>query len=227
MKKIKEIAGDQFYIFTGRSNANSCFIEKLSHGHTFLRYANYYLKDYIKVYDYIITRDGWAMALKINSKESILQISNKEDWPIWKIISEQVRKFLGTFVQLTNREKGRSGCLVHSSYEKYYFHSMEEAIAVINDMRQQRSRLYNGRKRYRGLKFHYRISKSVGKGSIFICSRDIRRKNLVLGSMKMFEITGLRKSVVAKMIKSTINSHSNQKSSHSTKTNTKFNPNTS
>lgn len=208
MKKIQKIKGEGFYIFQGRSNANSCFIEKLSQGHLFLTYANFYLKNYLTVYDYIINRDGWMMVVKIKSRKEILFNKNLVDGEVWRIVSERVRLFLSTFVKVSNRKKRRTGCLVHSSYERLYFESLSEAMKIINGVRQQSIKLYNGRKKYRGMKTHYRISKSIGKGSIFICSRDVRRhKEKVSKFGEMLSVKGMSKFVLQEILDFTLFTH--------------------
>ena len=199
-------------MFKGQSNANSCFIEKISQGELFLTYANFYLKEYLVVYDYVINQDGWALIVKINSKEKLELQDNKFEGEVWRIISERMRLFLGTFVQVTNARKRRTGSLVHSPYERFHFDNLKEAMTVINNIRQQEIKIYNGRKKYRGLKIHYKIKKSIGKGSIFLCSRDVRRKGAkALKFAEMLSLRGLSPLVVAKWINST------QKSNYPTK----------
>ncbi|MDA9773997.1 hypothetical protein N9B82_03480 [Saprospiraceae bacterium] len=212
MEKIRKISANGFYMFKGRSNANSCFIEKVSQGELFLTYANFYLKEYLVVYDYVINQDGWVLIVKINSKEQLEILDKKFGGEVWRIISERMRLFLGTFVQVTNASKRRTGSLVHSPYERFHFDNLKEAMTVINKIRQQQIKIYNGRKKYRGLKLHYRISKSIGKGSIFLCSRDVCRKNVnTLKFAEMLSFNRLSQLVVAKLINSTQNPNSHHK----------------
>ena len=215
MKKVKQIRPNEFYIFKGRSNANSCFIEKLIHAKQFLIYANYFLRGYLKIYDYIITKDGWAMIVKIKRKEMILNSGQLEVEEIWRIVSERIRLFLSTFVRVTNNEKGRTGCLVHSGYERFYFERLGEAMEYIDKMRNQQIKLYSKKKKYRSLKTHYRISSAVAKGSIFLCSKDLRKKSFdrrVLG--EVFDFIDLKKLLVQKMVFSTLSLHKTSFSSN-------------
>ena len=175
MQKVKKIEANNFYVFSGRSNANSCFIEKIIHAKKFLIYANFFLKSYLSIYDYIITKDGWSMVVKIKSSKQIRKSSKSEDIEIWKIISEQVRLFLSIFVRVTNKKKGRTGCLVHSGYERFRFESKSEAIEYISRLRKQQVAFYSKKKKYRSLKTHYTIPMKIAKGSIFLCSKDIRK----------------------------------------------------
>ena len=208
MKKIKKVQADCFYIFQGRSNANSCFIENLSQGELFLTYANHYLKGYLTVYDYVINRDGWMMVVKIKSKNDLLSKKDLDEGSVWRIVSERVRLFLGTFAKVSNDRKGRTGCLVHRPYERLYFETLREAMYVINGVRQQRIKIYNGRKKYRGKKTHFRVEKSIGKGSIFISSRDIRRKKEKVSKWgEVLSVTALTKVVLQKLLVSTLKTH--------------------
>jgi len=159
------------------------------------------------VYDYIINRDGWMLLVKIHSEKMIADQENKKSLPIWKIISERMRLFLSTFVRVTNNSKGRTGCLVHRSYERIYFESYQEAKELIRKIKNQQIKLYNGRKRYRGLKSHYRISGRLGKGSIFLCSKDLKKGELKKGNAGVFDFIGLKNIVLQKLVNSTISKH--------------------
>ena len=207
MQKLKKIKANGFYVFHGKSNANSCFIEKIIHAKKFLIYANYFLKDYLSIYDYIITKEGWSMVVKIKSKKHLLteEIEGSE---VWSIISERIRLFLSTFVRVTNKEKGRTGCLVHSGYERYYFESKNEALDYISRIRKQQIKFYSKKKKYRSLKTHYVISVNNAKGSIFLCSKEIRKlKKEVAEFADVIDFIDLQKLVVQKMVNSTLNLH--------------------
>ena len=206
MKKVQETKEGGFYIFKGRSNANSCFIEKIIHAKQFLLYANHFLKGYLSIYDYLITKDGWVLVIKVKSELKKQKSIINED--VWLIISERIRLFLSTFVRVTNKQRGRTGCLVHSSYERYCFETLKEAMKYINRIRNQQIKLYSGRKKYRGVKTHYKISASVGKGSVFLCSKDVKKRRLEFNNMKeVFEFIDLKETVVLKMLDFTFSSH--------------------
>lgn len=205
MKKIKKLQENGFYIFTGQSNANSCFIEKIIHARKFLVYANYFLLNYISIYDYLITKNGWTLLVKIKYKKNN-EINELDE--VWRVISERMRLFLSTFVRVTNKQKGRTGCLVHSSYERYYFESKKEAMCYIAKIRNQKIKHYSKRKKYRGLKTHYKISINKIKGSIFLCSKEVRRKKTkMMDFVEVLELNSLRDLVVEKFVDYTINSH--------------------
>lgn len=208
MKKLKEVQATGFYVFKGRSNANSCFIEKLCHARKFLLYANYFLKNYLVIYDYLISKDGWSMVVKVNNQKQIHKATGNNEEVIWRIISERVRLFLSTFVRVTNKEKGRTGCLVHSGYERYFFDNKEEALKYISDLRNKQIKFYSRKKKYRSLKTHYRISSDVSKGSIFLCSKELlKKKREVLEFSEIFDFVDLTKLVVEEFVNSTLIQH--------------------
>jgi len=206
MKEVQNVQANGFYIFSGRANANSCFIEKIGHAKQFLIYANYFLKGHLKIFDYVINRDGWVMVVKIMKSESNQEITGDE---VWRRVSERMRLLLSTFVRVTNKQKGRTGCLVHSSFKRYRFERLDEAMIYLEKIRNKNFRLYAGRKKYRGLKTHYKIDKKVRNGSIFLCSKDVGKvKRRFFVEREVFEFIDLRKLVVKNMIKNTKNFHS-------------------
>ena len=218
MKKTTKTQANGFYLFSGRANANSCFIEKILHAKQFLLYANYFFKGSLSIYDYIITKDGWTILVKIKSVDSFTDSNFNRPEDIWKVISERVRLFLSTFVRVTNKEKGRTGCLVHSGYERYFFETLQEAKECIEGIRKQQLKLYSKKRKYRGLKTHYQIPSCVGKGSVFLCSRDVRREEYWgKKAGEVFKFIDLTDLVVQKMIDFTISVHKPTKkhSSHS------------
>ena len=175
MKKIKQTQANGFYIFHGEVAANSNFIETVNEAKQFLIYANFFLKDYLTIYEYVITRHEWHIVVKLKSKKEIFsrevidegsQVGPQE---IWRIVSERIRLFLSTYVKCINRMRGRTGTLVHSSYERYYFESLQEAKETIEALREQTWRFYKRKRKYRGKKKHYSIPKRLGNGSIFLC----------------------------------------------------------
>jgi len=212
MIEIKEIRAEQVYVFSGLANANSCFIETVEQGKIFLKYANYYLNGYLKVYDFIINSEGWVLVVKINSKEKILKKYKKNKIEIWRIISERMRLFLSTFVSVSNRLKGRTGCLVHSTYERYYFESIIEAKNIIKSIREQNIRLYNGIDKYKPCEEHYEVENAIGKGSIFLSKKvgktSDERSSLGHEVLFAWELT---LSVLEKMILHTRKLHSMNK----------------
>jgi len=108
--------------------------------------------------------------------------------------------------------EGRSGSKVKESYHRYYFESAKEACSYLNKMRNQKIKLLQKKKKYRRVKSHYTISKKEGKGSIFLCSRELKdrkrahkiRKKINLNCLFLLD---LRPFVVAKLVSNTVSTH--------------------
>lgn len=214
MNKIKKTKANGFYVFKGQVSADSSFIECIPEARQFLIYSNYYLKKYLKVYDYIICQDGWQMIVKLKSKEEIYSAytnRKREGIEIWRIISEQVRKCLSSYVVHVNRRRGRSGSLVHSSYERFFFNSLAEANEEINKLRKRELKLGQKLNKYKGKKTHYEIPENLGKGSIFLGSDNYRKfsNKKVRFELENFENNELTEVVLSNLIKSSKKLHSN------------------
>ncbi|MDA9774562.1 hypothetical protein N9B82_06355 [Saprospiraceae bacterium] len=213
MKKTKNIVFQGFYIFSGRACANCCFVENLDNAKKFISYMNFYFKGYLKVYDYNLSKDGWQLAVKLGERSFVLkQLQEQdsvdhipEDDLCWKIVSERVRLFLSTFVRVTNRDRGRTGTLVHGVYDRFYFSSLREAKLYLNDMRQQRIEYYETGAKYRGLESQYEID---AIGSVFLSSRTgVKRKHRAKKEVEVLYFKGIRDLVLESAIRMTKSLH--------------------
>ena len=211
MKKTKEMHADCFYLFEGKAAANSVFIENLREAKQFCIYANAFLKGYLKIHEYLITQDGWLMIVKLHAKNEIQKLSTSET-ECWRIISERMRLLLSTYVRVTNKWEGREGVKVKHSYTRYYFKTLKSAKLCIAEIRSQQHRLYQKKKKYRGLKTHREIPRKVGKGNMFLCSKWVRKwrngkkeKRCKCGSWS--DIIEFKELVVLKNINATLNHH--------------------
>ncbi len=182
MIRIKKTFAKGFFLFQGRASANSAFIEDLSEARQFIILSNYYLKGYLKIHEYLLTQDGWCFIVRVHSLSRIqktLGLDTKvalDEQMLWRLISERMRILLSTFVKFTNRKQGRTGSKVHSSYERYIFETLIEAESYINNVRKGLINLSQRKKKYRAKKSHYKIPKKLGKGSVFMSSRKLRKR---------------------------------------------------
>lgn len=211
MIKIKKTVANGYYLFQGKASANSSFIEDLKEGKQFIIKANFYFKGYLKIHDYLLTQDGWSFIVKINSLESIrkrISFNSEEDFKedsIWRIISERMRIFLSTFVKYTNNKQSRTGSKVHSSYERFMFETLKEALAYTKKLRKGLIKQCQTKRKYRSKKSHYKIPKKLGRGSIFISSKKLKKRlKKYKERLKVLEIKGLKKDVLRKLIEATI-----------------------
>ncbi len=207
MQEIKSFQATGFYIFQSAASANSNYIENIDEAKTLLKYLHYYLKGYLQIIDYAITKDGFQMAVHIHQEHQIRQshlkdCSSKRNRPVWKIISNRMRLCLSTYVRVVNYQRGRKGVLVRERYKKFYFETKEEALDHLNLMRQQSVRLAQPRKKYRGIKKHYKIHGNEVIGSVFLCSKNApsKLKNWSKSQQKWF----LPDLVVLNWVKNTL-----------------------
>ena len=219
MKNIKEVKADGFYLFTGEASANSCFIESITEAKIFIRLANQYLKDYVKVHEYLLTAEAWMMQVRIRSSRKVIKaytrkrIKNKKpvelNPEIWRIISEQVRLMLAHYVKITNKLENRAGSKVKESYKRYRFDSATEVKELIDKMRNQKLRLIQRNPKYRKVRTHYRIPKELAQGNVILCSKrlGIGKKNRKGIGFKSFVMKGLSDHLVGSMVLNTKISH--------------------
>lgn len=218
MKKIKQIKAGGLYLFSGEVAANSNFIESQREAKQFLIYANWFLKDYLTVYDFVISRSGWHMLVKLKAADAIFeayydQNSEKLEQMVWKLVSQKVRLFLSCYVRVVNKLRGRTGTLVHSTYERFYFEDFQEAQKAIDAIRNDRFKIYSRRKKYTGLDSHIPMKVGGLRGSVYLCSKKVRKvDNGFIKKMKVLGIEGLSNLVLLKLVNSTKSMHLSNKS---------------
>lgn len=200
MKTTKEMYPGCLYLFEGESSASSCFIQNEEDAKQFIILANQYLKDYIKIHEFNLTKDSWMMIVTIRSKEKIKKsylkrraqsqtCNRKNDHrKIWKIISEQMRLFLKHYVRDANKRSGRQGSLVKEPFKRSYFESEKEAQKHIIELRKQLLKRQQKIKKFRGRKKFYKITKKKTVGNIFLCSCWKESKKSISQFMKKIKI---------------------------------------
>lgn len=185
MDAIKNIVAGGIYVFQSSASANSTYFETDELIKVFFKYCNYYLNDYLTVYDYSVGQDGWIMVVKLKSRKTIrksyreqLRMKNRDiesvgKMEIWRIISERMRLFISTYVRLSNKILGRTGSLVRRKYERYEFTNQDEAITFISKLRNHEVKQIQYKNKYRSLKQHYRLSSQSRRSSLLTSSIGI------------------------------------------------------
>lgn len=171
MKKIKKIEASKLYLFKSTASANSVYFETDDMIKLFLKYFNYYLKDFVKIHELSLNKDGWAIILKTKTEVTIRKhfiLKSKSNVKngrkdIWRIISERIRVFISTYVRVSNKLLGREGTLVRKSFERYEFESEVELKEYIESMHLNEVDLSQEKQKYRGLSKHFRVSKAFVK----------------------------------------------------------------
>lgn len=172
MKSITKLEAGGFYIIQSKASANSNYFEKDGLASLFFKYFNYYLKDYMDLYEYSLNQDGWIMAIRIKSRKTIKKQyqeiihnrkkkdSDNDKKEIWRIISERMRIFISTYVRLSNKLLGREGSLVKRKYERYRFENHQEAIKYIHDLRNQEIDISQPKSKYQGNRKHSTLKRN-------------------------------------------------------------------
>ncbi len=216
MIKTKKIYPKGFYILESNVAANSNYIEHLSEAKLLLNLLQKYTAGFLKIHDYLITRHGIQLAVRLKSEANIQKAfqyvsieRNNQELDSSRIISERIRLCLSSYVRTINYRRGRTGVLVHSNFNKYYFENLSEAKLHLENMREQLVCMYQRKKKYRGKKKHYTIQHEISKGSIFLCSKELKMQTKSL--RKTQTLRDFTNIVLPKLIKRTKSIHFNQK----------------
>lgn len=149
MKKVKKMQANHLYMIRGASTANSPFFESEGDCRLFLELVDRFLGDYLKVGCFQNNRDGWAMIITTRSAVAIKKAyyrrraqsmkcrKEHEYTEVWKMLSDQIRIFLSTYVKATNFRSGRTGGKVRCRFERFIFESEEEAMKMRRTLEEQ------------------------------------------------------------------------------------------
>ncbi len=180
MLKIKKLNAEHVYMVRGASVANSPFFETEDDCRLFLDLVDRFLKDYMFVNCFQNNRDGWAMIIATKSIEQIKKAYKErrakskkckkscEYKEVWKILSDQVRILLSTYVKATNYKTGRKGGKVRCNYERFVFESEEEALEMKMKLENERYNQEQPRKRYRSAKKLSKLREKLIRVSPFV-----------------------------------------------------------
>lgn len=174
---------NHIYLIRGASTACSPFFESVEHCRLFLRLADRFLSDYLRITSFQNNRDGWAMIIATRSADEIKRAylarracSQKckkeyEFSEVWQMLSDQIRILLSTYVRTTNFSTGRTGAKVRRRYERYVFESEEEALAARKSLESEYYKLRQPSKRYRPRKKSHKMRKKLLRKSVYASSR--------------------------------------------------------
>ncbi len=214
------MAAGHVYLIRGASVANSPFFETEDDCKLFLQYADRFLKSYMTINLFQNNRDGWAMIISTKSSEEI-RCAYKErrakskkckatcrHTEVWRMLSDQVRILLSTYVKATNQKTGRKGGKVRCSYERFVFESAEEVQEVQVRMEKQRYDQQQPRKRYRPARKLHKIRKKLLQSSPFLsCApMDVMEKIGELG-VSCLDLVALVGDVLRYLVQVTFHHH--------------------
>ena len=220
MKKLKEIEAKGLYVFSGKSSANSSFIESKKEAIELINSANSRFAGFLRIREHLITQDSWTLVCELEDEETVISTylslrkkSGREyKLPpmseIWRIVSEQVRNFLSRFVKYCNHDRGRTGSLVHGNYERHYFENKEEALIFIKKIHEQSHDFSQSNPKYRPNSKHFYFTRKESRGNVFLCSKNLQSLVLlrlhVLGSAIM---CSLKDDILRKLVSFTKTLH--------------------
>lgn len=211
---------DCLYMIRGASTANSPFFETKEDCKLFLKFADRFLKKFMKITRFQNNRDGWVMlvatrspveiksayfARRANSDKCKKEFEYKE---VWQMLSDQIRIFLSTFVKASNYRTGRTGGKVRRRFERYIFDDEAEAQAMCKLLEQQYYQQEQPVKRYRPAKKLHSFGKKLIRKSIYICCYllHLPKKRRELG-MECLDLSVMDSNVARHLINRTINLH--------------------
>jgi len=220
MIPIKQMQANQLYLIEGASVANSPFFESEADCKLFLSLTDRYLADYLFINCFQNSRDGWAMIITTKSVEAIRSAYEnrrkqskkcKEDCAhheIWRMLSDQIRIMLSTYVKATNENTGRTGGKVRGKYKRFVFESVEEAEAVKEELLKLKYDQAQELKRYQPSKELYRVKNRQKKQSIYMGCALLKSKEMLrkLG-MRCLDLAGSAINVLRQLVKTTFNFH--------------------
>jgi len=220
MIPVKQMQANQLYLIEGASVANSPFFESELDCKLFLSLADKYLANYLSINCFQNSRDGWAMIITTKSAEVIRTAYERrrkqskkcnEDCAhheIWRMLSDQVRILLSTYVKATNGNTGRTGGKVRGKYKRFVFESVEEAEAVKEKLLKLKYDQAQELKRYQPSKKLYRVKNRQKKQSIYMgCALLKSRKMVRKLGMKCLDLAGSTIDVLRQLVKTTFNFH--------------------
>jgi len=203
MIPIKQMQADQLYLIEGTSVANSPFFENEADCKLFLSLADKYLADYLTIACFQNSRDGWVMMVTTKSAAVIRTAYEdrrrqskkcKEDCAhheIWRMLSDQIRIMLSTYVKATNENTGRTGGKVSGKYKRFVFESVEEAEAVKEELLNLKYDQAQELEIYRPSNELYRVKDTEREQSIYMgCARLESSELLRELGMRCLDVAG-------------------------------------
>jgi len=217
MIPIKQMQANQLYLIEGTSVANSPFFENEADCKLFLSLVDKYLADYVTINCFQNSPDGWAMiittklaeairtAYKNRRKQSKKCKEHCAHHEIWRILSDQIRILLSTYVKATNENTGRKGGKVRGNFKRFVFESVEEAETVKEELLKLKYDQAQELERYQPSNELYCFK---NKESIYIgCERLESKKLLHKLGMRCLDLAGSKIDVLRKLVRTTFNLH--------------------
>ena len=220
MKRIKRMQAEHIYLIEGAVTANSSFFENEADCKDFMRLADEHLGAYLSINSFQNNRDGWVMIITTKSTQAIrtayrLRRARSKKckagcahYETWRILSDQIRILLSTYVKNTNQKSGRRGGKVRGNYKRYVFESVEEVEQMKQTLSKQKYDQSQELKRYRPSKKLFSIKNKQLKRSIYMsCARLSTNSNIRKLRLNCLNLAGLIRDVLRHLVQSTFDYH--------------------
>lgn len=221
MKETKEMQAGCYYLFKGGSTARDLFFEEDQDIKDFKELFERILRGYVEVNKMLLYKDQWAIAVRLKSKEEIINQykfdrdkSKKADRAKdlkepWRIVSERIRIFLCNYVVNTNGRKGRKGGKVDMSYKRYYFTSLEEMNCELTKWEKREISSRQESDQYQFLSKYYKVNeKNDGIKMLIYCSKEKVNAFIECHTHEIWNIMSESNDVVGTWIEKTKMLHS-------------------
>ena len=220
MKRIKRMQADHIYLIEGAVTANSSFFENEVDCKDFMRLADKHLGEYLWINSFQNNRDGWVMIITTKSAQTIrdayhLRRSRSKKckpscahYEIWRMLSDQIRILLSSYVKMTNASTGRTGGKVRGNYKRYIFESVEEVKQMKETLSKQKYDQSQELKRYRSSKKLFSVKSKELKRSIYMsCARLSSVSNVLKLGLNCLNLAGLMMDVLRHLVHATFDHH--------------------
>jgi hypothetical protein len=211
---------EHIYLIEGAGTANSPFFENEAHCHAFLKLADKHLGAFLSINSFQNNRDGWVMIITTKSAETIREAyrlrrakSKKckvscAHHEVWRMLSDQIRIMLSTFVKSTNAKSGRTGGKVRGNYKRYVFENVDEVEQMKETLSKQNHDQSQTLKRYSPSKKLFNVKNKQMKRSIYMCCARLTTASRVrkLG-LRCLHLAGLIRNVLRHLVQATFDHH--------------------
>jgi len=127
---------------------------------------------------------------------------------IWRMLSDQVRIMLSTYVKATNENTGRTGGKVSGKYKRFVFESVEEAEAVKEELLNLKYDQAQELEIYQPSNELYRVKDTEREQSIYMGCALLKSREMVRKlRMRCLDLAGSAIAVLRQLVKTTLDFH--------------------
>lgn len=168
MIKTEKFSCNSYYMFESLSSGRSSYFESGEEVKLFKKLFELHLSKHVELHRMYLFTEGYQLLVRTRHRSTILNNFRKKKakqgktvnieyiLEPWRVISEQMRIFMSSYVRQVNSMRGREGVLVKSRYNRYFFTDANDLNAyvaerAIHDKKSQRIKRYRVGKKWRKL----------------------------------------------------------------------------